>query len=101
MPTSLPKGRNRHHINPLISTTRSSQATKRGRIAGLLRSLRISNEPTAAALAYGLEKRPPAGRSLLSRRRDGRHFPCLEVGDGVFRGSRPNGDTFLGGEDFR
>src|SRR6201995_1823324 len=76
------------------------QATKdAGKIAGL-EVLRIINEPTAAALAYGLDKRKAgtiAGYDL-----GGGTFETsiLEIGDGVFEVKSTNGDTFLGGEDF-
>ena len=76
------------------------QATKdAGKIAGL-EVMRIINEPTAAALAYG--PRQAEGRhhrGLRPRRRHVRHF-ILEIGDGVFEVKSTNGDTFLGGEDF-
>src|SRR5579875_2159519 len=66
------------------------QATKdAGRIAGL-DVLRIINEPTAAALAYGMEKK---GTGTFD-------ISVLEIGDGVFEVKSTNGDTFLGGEDF-
>ena len=76
------------------------QATKdAGRIAGL-EVLRIINEPTAAALAYGLEKK--AGGRITVYDLGGGTFDVsvLELGDGVFEVKSTNGDTFLGGEDF-
>ena len=76
------------------------QATKdAGRIAGL-DVLRIINEPTAAALAYGLEK--SAGSKIAVYDLGGGTFDIsiLEIGDGVFEVKATNGDTFLGGEDF-
>src|SRR5690554_6985933 len=76
------------------------QATKdAGRIAGL-EVLRIINEPTAAALAYGLEKK--AGGTIAVYDLGGGTFDIsvLEIGDGVFEVKSTNGDTFLGGEDF-
>src|SRR6201747_2205313 len=76
------------------------QATKdAGRIAGL-EVLRIINEPTAAALAYGLEKND--GRKIAVYDLGGGTFDVsiLEIGDGVFEVKSTNGDTFLGGEDF-
>src|SRR5690242_11452889 len=76
------------------------QATKdAGRIAGL-EVLRIINEPTAAALAYGLEKK--AGETIAVYDLGGGTFDIsiLEIGDGVFEVKSTNGDTFLGGEDF-
>ena len=77
------------------------QATKdSGRIAGL-EVLRIINEPTAAALAYGLDKRGD-GRTIAVYDLGGGTFDIsvLEIGDGVFEVKATNGDTFLGGEDF-
>ncbi len=76
------------------------QATKdAGRIAGL-EVLRIINEPTAAALAYGLEKK--AGATIAVYDLGGGTFDVsiLELGDGVFEVKSTSGDTFLGGEDF-
>ena len=76
------------------------QATKdAGRIAGL-EVLRIINEPTAAALAYGLDKRE--GKTIAVYDLGGGTFDIsvLEIGDGVFEVKSTNGDTFLGGEDF-
>jgi len=76
------------------------QATKdAGRIAGL-EVLRIINEPTAAALAYGLEKNE--GKKIAVYDLGGGTFDVsiLEIGDGVFEVKSTNGDTFLGGEDF-
>ncbi|CAA7614544.1 molecular chaperone DnaK [Magnetospirillum sp. SS-4] len=76
------------------------QATKdAGRIAGL-EVLRIINEPTAAALAYGLEKK--GGGTVVVYDLGGGTFDVsvLEIGDGVFEVKSTNGDTFLGGEDF-
>jgi molecular chaperone DnaK len=76
------------------------QATKdAGRIAGL-KVLRIINEPTAAALAYGLDK-TGIGRIAVYDLGGGTFdVSILEVGDGVFEVDSTNGDTFLGGEDF-
>ncbi len=76
------------------------QATKdAGKIAGL-EVLRIINEPTAAALAYGLEK--TEGKKIAVYDLGGGTFDVsiLEIGDGVFEVKATNGDTFLGGEDF-
>ncbi|MDQ4061807.1 MAG: molecular chaperone DnaK, partial [Pseudomonadota bacterium] len=76
------------------------QATKdAGRIAGL-EVLRIINEPTAAALAYGLDKQ--GGKTIAVYDLGGGTFDIsiLEIGDGVFEVKSTNGDTFLGGEDF-
>ncbi|WBT39107.1 MULTISPECIES: molecular chaperone DnaK [Hyphomicrobium] len=77
------------------------QATKdAGRIAGL-EVLRIINEPTAAALAYGLDKKTGA-KTIAVYDLGGGTFDIsiLEIGDGVFEVKSTNGDTFLGGEDF-
>ncbi|GFO81239.1 MAG: chaperone protein DnaK [Methyloceanibacter sp.] len=76
------------------------QATKdAGKIAGL-EVLRIINEPTAAALAYGLDKKD--GQTIAVYDLGGGTFDIsiLEIGDGVFEVKSTNGDTFLGGEDF-
>jgi len=76
------------------------QATKdAGKIAGL-EVLRIINEPTAAALAYGLDKNE--GKKIAVYDLGGGTFDIsiLEIGDGVFEVKSTNGDTFLGGEDF-
>jgi molecular chaperone DnaK len=76
------------------------QATKdAGRIAGL-EVLRIINEPTAAALAYGLEKRGSGKIAVYDLGGGTFDVSILEVGDGVFEVKATNGDTFLGGEDF-
>ncbi|MCP4780121.1 MAG: molecular chaperone DnaK [Hyphomicrobium sp.] len=77
------------------------QATKdAGKIAGL-EVLRIINEPTAAALSYGLEKKTEA-KTIAVYDLGGGTFDIsiLEIGDGVFEVKATNGDTFLGGEDF-
>ena len=76
------------------------QATKdAGKIAGL-EVLRIINEPTAAALAYGMDKND--GKTIAVYDLGGGTFDVsiLEIGDGVFEVKSTNGDTFLGGEDF-
>jgi molecular chaperone DnaK len=76
------------------------QATKdAGRIAGL-EVLRIINEPTAAALAYGLEKKGSGKIAVYDLGGGTFDISVLEVGDGVFEVKATNGDTFLGGEDF-
>jgi len=76
------------------------QATKdAGRIAGL-DVLRIINEPTAAALAYGLDKKGSGKVSVYDLGGGTFDVSILEVGDGVFEVKATNGDTFLGGEDF-
>ncbi len=76
------------------------QATKdAGRIAGL-DVLRIINEPTAAALAYGLEKKESGTIAVYDLGGGTFDVSILEIGDGVFEVKSTNGDTFLGGEDF-
>ena len=76
------------------------QATKdAGRIAGL-DVLRIINEPTAAALAYGLDKKETGTIAVYDLGGGTFDVSVLEIGDGVFEVKSTNGDTFLGGEDF-
>ncbi|MEI8358634.1 MAG: molecular chaperone DnaK [Deltaproteobacteria bacterium] len=76
------------------------QATKdAGRIAGL-EVKRIINEPTAAALAYGLDKKKDEKIAVFDLGGGTFDVSVLEVGDGVFEVKSTNGDTFLGGEDF-
>ncbi|RAI45193.1 molecular chaperone DnaK [Rhodoplanes roseus] len=76
------------------------QATKdAGRIAGL-EVLRIINEPTAAALAYGLDKQKQGTIAVYDLGGGTFDISILEIGDGVFEVKSTNGDTFLGGEDF-
>ena len=76
------------------------QATKdAGRIAGL-EVLRIINEPTAAALAYGLDKKQAGTIAVYDLGGGTFDVSILEIGDGVFEVKSTNGDTFLGGEDF-
>jgi molecular chaperone DnaK len=76
------------------------QATKdAGKIAGL-EVLRIINEPTAAALAYGLDKRKTGTIAVYDLGGGTFDVSILEIGDGVFEVKSTNGDTFLGGEDF-
>jgi molecular chaperone DnaK len=76
------------------------QATKdAGKIAGL-EVLRIINEPTAAALAYGLEKKGSGVIAVYDLGGGTFDISVLEIGDGVFEVKSTNGDTFLGGEDF-
>jgi molecular chaperone DnaK len=76
------------------------QATKdAGKIAGL-EVLRIINEPTAAALAYGLEKKGAGIIAVYDLGGGTFDVSILEIGDGVFEVKSTNGDTFLGGEDF-
>jgi molecular chaperone DnaK len=76
------------------------QATKdAGKIAGL-EVLRIINEPTAAALAYGLDKKKTGTIAVYDLGGGTFDISVLEIGDGVFEVKSTNGDTFLGGEDF-
>ena len=76
------------------------QATKdAGKIAGL-EVLRIINEPTAAALAYGLDKKGSGTIAVYDLGGGTFDVSVLEIGDGVFEVKSTNGDTFLGGEDF-
>ncbi|MDR2443775.1 MAG: molecular chaperone DnaK [Deltaproteobacteria bacterium] len=76
------------------------QATKdAGRIAGL-NVMRIINEPTAAALAYGLDKKNDQKIAVFDLGGGTFDISILEIGDGVFEVKSTNGDTFLGGEDF-
>ena len=76
------------------------QATKdAGKIAGL-EVLRIINEPTAAALAYGLDKKEAGVIAVFDLGGGTFDVSVLEIGDGVFEVKSTNGDTFLGGEDF-
>ena len=76
------------------------QATKdAGKIAGL-EVLRIINEPTAAALAYGMEKKGTGVIAVYDLGGGTFDISVLEIGDGVFEVKSTNGDTFLGGEDF-
>ena len=76
------------------------QATKdAGRIAGL-EVLRIINEPTAAALAYGMDKKKTGTIAVYDLGGGTFDISVLEIGDGVFEVKSTNGDTFLGGEDF-
>jgi molecular chaperone DnaK len=76
------------------------QATKdAGQIAGL-EVLRIINEPTAASLAYGLEKKGAGVIAVYDLGGGTFDISILEIGDGVFEVKATNGDTFLGGEDF-
>ncbi len=76
------------------------QATKdAGKIAGL-EVLRIINEPTAAALAYGMERKKAGTIAVYDLGGGTFDISILEIGDGVFEVKSTNGDTFLGGEDF-
>ncbi|MDP2799855.1 MAG: Hsp70 family protein, partial [Deltaproteobacteria bacterium] len=76
------------------------QATKdAGRIAGL-NVLRIINEPTAASLAYGLDKKKEEKIAVFDLGGGTFDISILEIGEGVFEVKSTNGDTFLGGEDF-
>jgi len=85
---------------PAYFSDAQRQATKdAGRIAGL-EVLRIINEPTAAALAYGLEKKQGGTIAVYDLGGGTFDISILEIGDGVFEVKATNGDTFLGGEDF-
>ena len=85
---------------PAYFSDAQRQATKdAGRIAGL-EVLRILNEPTAAALAYGLEKKATGTFAVYDLGGGTFDVSILEIGDGVFEVKSTNGDTFLGGEDF-
>jgi molecular chaperone DnaK len=85
---------------PAYFSDAQRQATKdAGRIAGL-EVLRIINEPTAAALAYGLGKRGEGKVAVYDLGGGTFDISILEIGDGVFEVKATNGDTFLGGEDF-
>ncbi len=85
---------------PAYFSDAQRQATKdAGRIAGL-EVLRIVNEPTAAALAYGLEKKGSGRIAVYDLGGGTFDISILEIGDGVFEVKSTNGDTFLGGEDF-
>src|SRR6202142_4036927 len=76
------------------------QATKdAGRVAGLT-VLRIINEPTAASLAYGLDKKKDEKIAVFDLGGGTFDISILELGEGVFEVKSTNGDTFLGGEDF-
>src|SRR5438876_626337 len=82
------------------SNVAQRQATKdAGKIAGL-EVLRIINEPTAAALAYGLDKNKTGTIAVYDLGGGTFDISILEIGDGVFEVKSTNGDTFLGGEDF-
>src|SRR6267154_574444 len=85
---------------PAYFSDSQRQATKdAGKIAGL-EVLRIINEPTAAALAYGLEKKGQSKIAVYDLGGGTFDISVLEIGDGVFEVKATNGDTFLGGEDF-
>lgn len=85
---------------PAYFNDNQRQATKdAGEIAGL-NVLRIINEPTAAALAYGLDKKPDEKIVVFDLGGGTFDISVLEIGDGVFEVKSTNGDTFLGGEDF-
>ena len=88
------------HHRPRLLQRRQRQATKdAGKIAGL-EVLRIINEPTAAALAYGLDKKKDETIAVYDLGGGTFDISILEIGDGVFEVKATNGDTFLGGEDF-
>ena len=85
---------------PAYFSDAQRQATKdAGKIAGL-EVLRIINEPTAAALAYGLDKKTSGRIAVYDLGGGTFDVSVLEIGDGVFEVKSTNGDTFLGGEDF-
>lgn len=85
---------------PAYFNDQQRQATKdAGKIAGL-EVMRIINEPTAAALAYGLDKRETGTIAVYDLGGGTFDISILEIGDGVFEVKSTNGDTFLGGEDF-
>ena len=85
---------------PAYFTDSQRQATKdAGKIAGL-EVLRIINEPTAAALAYGMDKKANGTIAVYDLGGGTFDISILEIGDGVFEVKSTNGDTFLGGEDF-
>ena len=85
---------------PAYFTDSQRQATKdAGKIAGL-EVLRIVNEPTAAALAYGLEKDGDETVAVYDLGGGTFDISILEIGDGVFEVDATNGDTHLGGDDF-
>src|SRR5437763_16507926 len=85
---------------PAYFNDRQRQATKdAGKIAGL-DVLRIINEPTAAALAYGMDKKHAGTIAVYDLGGGTFDISILEIGDGVFEVKSTNGDTFLGGDDF-
>jgi len=85
---------------PAYFSDSQRQATKdAGKIAGL-EVFRIINEPTAAALAYGLDKKGQGKIAVYDLGGGTFDISVLEIGDGVFEVKSTNGDTFLGGEDF-
>src|SRR5262252_7702068 len=85
---------------PAYFSDAQRQATKdAGKIAGL-EVMRIINEPTAAALAYGLDKKKNETIAVYDFGGGTFDISILEIGDGVFEVKSTNGDTFLGGEDF-
>src|SRR5713101_4969849 len=89
-----------YKIVPADFNDSQRQATKdAGRIAGL-EVLRIINEPTAAALAYGMERKGSGTIAVYDLGGGTFDISVLEIGDGVFEVKSTNGDTFLGGEDF-
>src|SRR3982074_3441270 len=85
---------------PAYFSDSQRQATKdAGKIAGL-EVLRIINEPTAAALAYGMDKKGQGKIAVYDLGGGTFDISILDIGDGVFEVKSTNGDTFLGGEDF-
>src|SRR5437764_366615 len=84
----------------LVGQVAKREATKdAGRIAGL-EVLRIINEPTAASLAYGLDKKKDEKIAVYDLGGGTFDISILEIGDGVFEVKSTNGDTHLGGDDF-
>jgi molecular chaperone DnaK len=99
-PTSAPRSREAVITVPAYFNDSQRQATKdAGTIAGL-KVERIINEPTAAALAYGLDKKTAQKIAVFDLGGGTFDISILEVGDGVFEVRATNGDTHLGGDDF-
>jgi len=97
---SRPEGRpGRHHRSAYFNDAQRQATKDAGKIAGL-EVLRIINEPTAAALAYGLDKTKTGTIAVYDLGGGTFDVSILEIGDGVFEVKSTNGDTFLGGEDF-
>src|SRR6218665_347980 len=86
-------------VPPYFNDTQRQATKDAGKIAGL-EVLRIINEPTAAALAYGLDKKNTGTIAVYDLGGGTFDVSILEIGDGVFEVKSTNGDTFLGGEDF-
>ncbi len=88
------------NTGPAYSADSQPQATQSAGKIPALEVLRIINEPTAAALAYGLEKQQSGTIAVYDLGGGTFDISILEIGDGVFEVKATNGDTFLGGEDF-